>query len=300
MKITNHAGLPQPIVDAVSATFDLPIRSNVTPDGIRKVSVTRLIDSPLIAKLEREHWDEIEQDAADRLWALFGTTLHDILAKAGKLLHLTEESETAVGKTYLMKVPPDAPPTEIRVTGYFDRLCFADGELGDYKVTSAWSILFGKIEWEQQLNVYRHLSAARDSIKALAIYALLRDWSRSRAMQGSDYPQAQFVRVEVPIWTDDEAQAFIHERLKAHMNPEPHCSDKERWARPGSFAVMREGRKSAVRVLESKAEAEAFIAEKGLDAKHSIIQRPAQYVRCESYCTVSKWCPIWQARDGAA
>jgi len=58
MRITNKYGLPEAIVNAV--------QQRKASDG--RISVTSLIDSPQIRQLVLDHWDELEDDASDRLW----------------------------------------------------------------------------------------------------------------------------------------------------------------------------------------------------------------------------------------
>lgn len=287
MKITNRNDLPQPIVDAVAAMLDRPQRAE-NPGPELHIGVTRLIDSPLIRKLYAEHRNEIEVDASDSLWALFGTTMGAILEKANDPGIAAVERE--IWRDFVM----DDGRT-VRVIGHFDRHCLVRRELQDYKVTSAWSVIFGKDEWEEQLNVYRYLlDPDRALIDSLAIYALLRDWQRSRAAREPDYPQEQVARISIPMWSNDYCREFIGKRLEAHFAADAGCSDKERWAKPGVFAVMKPGRKTAVRLLDSKPLAEAWIANNG-GGDLEIIERPTVFTRCESYCAVSKFCPIWTA-----
>jgi len=65
MKLTNKFNLPDPIVNAVQ-------NQGYTP-GSSDITVTQLIQPPLIRQLNKKHWDDIEEDASDRVWALFGS-----------------------------------------------------------------------------------------------------------------------------------------------------------------------------------------------------------------------------------
>ena len=53
---------------------------------------------------------------------------------------------------------------------------------------------------------------------------------------------------------------------------------------------MKKGRKSAVRLVDSEEEAHSYIKWAKLegDEKISIVERKAQYVRCDNYCAFSK------------
>ena len=118
MQITNHADLPEAIVEA--------IRRDPYDPGDCDISVTRLIGPPQLRILERRHADEIEEDASDRIWALVGQIGHRILERA--------EAE-ALAETRLF-----AQAGGWTVSGQFDRMVLLpDGTLQDYKFTSVWA-----------------------------------------------------------------------------------------------------------------------------------------------------------------
>ena len=71
MKITNKRNLPEAFVKAVTPQ---------KPTDGHTIRVTQLIEAPRIRRLEIDHWDELETDVEDNLWALFGTGLHKALA----------------------------------------------------------------------------------------------------------------------------------------------------------------------------------------------------------------------------
>jgi hypothetical protein len=73
MKITNNHHLPEPLYQAIVA------QSQAHSAGEAEISCTQLIDSPLIRWLWRTYEDEIEEDATDRLWALYGSIAHKLL-----------------------------------------------------------------------------------------------------------------------------------------------------------------------------------------------------------------------------
>jgi len=67
--------------------------------------------------------------------------------------------------------------------------------------------------------------------------------------------------------------------------------------RSTTFAVKKEGRKTAVRVFESEDEAKKLIAESDEKerSKLSIEERKGEPVRCTgNYCNVNKWCSQYQ------
>lgn len=281
IKITNSTGLPAALVRAV------------TNDPYRKqghISVTELIKPPRIRQLELRHDAEIEEDVTRRLWLLLGSAVHAVLERAEDR-QAAELIEQRMYKTV----------NGWRVTGKPD-LWEAPHSLHDYKFTSVWAVKLGsKPEWEAQLNAYAHLYRLHGfPVESASIIAVYRDWSKPQARRDPSYPQVGAQVVPVRLWGDDLVAMWAKSRVDAHQDAEawpddelPLCTAEERWERPTTWAVSKDGAKRALRVLESLEEAEAFVAtelSKNPRAKLTITERPGLSVRCEDYCSVRPWC----------
>ena len=75
MQITNKLNLPYGLVKAVS------------PDPHNKpgeISATTLIQGMKQVILTQRHWEDLEDDVADRIWAVFGTAVHALLENEGE------------------------------------------------------------------------------------------------------------------------------------------------------------------------------------------------------------------------
>jgi hypothetical protein len=178
------------------------------------------------------------------------------------------------------------------VSGAFD--AFEGGALQDFKVTSVWSVIGEtKKEWEQQLNLLRLLLVRQGfTVDRLQIIALLRDWSKMQAkVKGSgEYPQLGVEVVDIPMWTIPQAEEYLEERVKLHQSQQPApCSNEERWKTEDVYAVMKEGRKSAVKLHASQEAAENHV--EALGKGHSVVLRPGEFRRCMDYCNVAHACP---------
>ena len=284
MKITNRANLPDALVRAVA---------NDPYVGGGDVSVTTLIGPPQIHYLRHKYENDLEEDAIDRIWSLLGQAVHTILERAEQL-GLTEK------RLYM-------PVGKWNLSGQFDRLVFTpEGILQDYKVTSTWTSLGPKPEWEAQLNVLAHLCRHNGyDVSRLEIVAIYRDWSRAQAMRSPDYPQQMVRVVTIPVWTADVAHHYIEQRVDLHqqailLEQVQPCSNEDRWYRGEEWAVTKAGRKSALRCLATYEEAKTWATENGhlkpdgtALAGISLVHRPGKNVRCESYCSVSRFCPQW-------
>ena len=269
-KWTNNLALPDPFVRFVE--------SQQPREGL---SVTSLIGPAWQRSLINKHRADIVQDVSDSVWALFGTAVHSLLERYSSESELVEERITIQidGHT---------------ITGQPDILAIDSGILSDWKVCSAWALVLGdKPDWEAQLNLYAYgLRQAGKTVSQIQNVCFIRDWSRNKAKAGDGYPQSMVVTVEHELWSDADCEVFLRARLAEHHNPTP-CSPDERWARPTTFAVMAEGQVRAKRVLETREAAEAWAAEN--KGKLSVVERPGECVRCESYCPVAQFC---EARHG--
>lgn len=272
MRVTNKFGLPDAIARAVAND---PYNLEDTGD----ISVTRLIDSPRVRGLSMLHAADLEEDASERIWALLGQAVHAVIERAD-VDSVTEKRLYAdIGGW--------------RVSGKFDRLSVDDNTLTDYKVTSVWSVLGGvaKPEWERQLNCLRYLAVvAGYEVDRLTIVAILRDWQVSKADSGGGYPRVPAVELQVPMWPLETTENYMRERVLEHqrwLDGRSPCTAEERWERPSTYAVMKSGRKSAIRVFDTPAEAELF----SKDSPGSWVEyRLGASIRCESYCPVRAFC----------
>lgn len=287
MKITNKHGVPETIVRAV--------QDDEYDKGDSILSVTQLISPPRIVILQSLNKDNLESDVVDRVPSLLGTAVHKILEKGSKDLpnyHLEERLFDTINGW--------------KISGAVDvQIDNGDGTwaINDYKVTSVYSAQSDKPEWEQQLNCYAYLSYRSHGrrITSLKIVAILRDWQRKQAELKPDYPQSQIAVVDIPVWTFEEQEAFIVGRVLLHQaaqkavdNGEPlvYCTDEERWVRGETWALMKEGRKSAVKLYDNKEEADGAAAG---NSGHYVEHRHGSPIRCAgNYCLVAGYCRQWQ------
>jgi len=287
MKITNKFNVPETLV--ALATRDYYTK------GKSDYSVTEIISPPRIQRLRRKHFEEIEQDVSDMLWMLLGTALHVVAERSEVSGHTNEERLSAGINGIILSGAIDLQKDD------------EDGvTITDYKFTSAWALMNDKPEWEQQQNIDKYLveRVKKKPVKGLKICALIRDWSRRDAQNKPDYPQAPIQVIDIPMWTFDRTEAFIKERVEMHRDSKvsadwgdelPLCSEEERWVRPTTYAVKKDGRKTAIRVFDTQDEADALLKEMPEKDKGFIEIRKGEAVRCTgNFCGVSQWCNQYQ------
>lgn len=284
MKLTNRHGLPATIINVLKR----PQYSK----GAAHVSVTELISSPRIVQLRRRHWDDIEEDASEMVWSLFGSALHNILQHGKDDHHIVEER--------LFKEMDGW-----KISGAIDlQELFEDGiVISDYKCTSVWSVMNDKMDWQRQLNIYAWLveSVKQMPVKSLQIVAVLRDWSAREADTREDYPKSPIVVVQIPLWPIEVREDYIRKRINAHNEALfateaggelRHCTPEECWEKPTVWAIKKKGNKRATLVLKSEKEAQHQVAQLG--EAYVVERRDGERTRCERFCSVSPWCEQYQ------
>jgi hypothetical protein len=285
MKLTNKHNLPDTFVNCIQR----PTYSR----GNSEISVTEILSPPQLVLLRRSHADNIEVDAADQVWSLFGSAVHNILQHGKDEHHVVEERLFTTFEGW-------------SISGAIDLQTFQpDGSviISDYKVTSAWAVQQQKTEWIDQLNLYAWLIERTKAlpVTGLQIIGIVRDWSRREAAIKDTYPQAPIVTIDIPLWDAETREQFVKDRLTLHNEANfsavsgemPQCTPEEMWEKPTTYAVMKQGGKRAKRVFESLDQAEAFRAEQ--TGAHHIETREGGRTRCESFCQVAPFCQQYKS-----
>lgn len=316
MRYTNRFGMPASLYRACTTSNYDPRKSQ--PNVI---SLTALINPPLLQQLQKRHWDEAEEDVNSILPRLFGTALHSLVANAQKgkgIEMLVEEriylscdtfevynitgEEKGVAKQDWFN--PDVYYVSMQ-WDFYEQLSETEGLLEDLKSASAWALVFdpkGKDGWEEQLNVeayvLRKLGFPVSKLQNTLVY---KDWRKKESLQGGSYPKAKFDVVPQRIWSDEQVEQYVRYRLRSHVpaiemadNEIPICTETERWYKEGQYAIMKSGNvKSSKNFPENqKKEAYAFCEEKiRKDGPRYEMQfRPGENNRCEEWCSVKNIC----------
>ena len=288
MKYTNRHNLPEEVFKVLSK--DRYVKGVDTD-----YSVTTLKTPPRIVQLQRRHADELEEDVIDNLWSMFGSMAHNLLEEHGSDESLTEERLTVRLQNR-------------NISGQVDH--FKGDTITDYKVTSAWTLVYGSRikEWEEQLNMYAYLFKEHGyTVRKIRIVAILRDWDKNKAKADKAYPQAPIQIIPITLWSTKDQKEYINARVIEQVKAEvlkddslPACSAEDMWEQPTKYAVMKVGGKRAIRVLESEEDAQTTISslsDKAADDPknpYSITKRQGKRTRCEEYCSVNAFCIHYQ------
>lgn len=284
MTLTNELNLPQALVDACDVTpHNAPntVSATTLKSGVREIILTK------------RHWNEMTDDVSNRIWTLFGTAVHALLEKESADTFVEERFEQQVGK-YL-------------VTGRLDCYDMKKGIIVDYKTATVWKYKFGDYsDWKFQGLVYAWLLKQQGlEVKECQFVMMFKDFSKSKARFEEGYPRrpVEIYRFTVTDKDLQEIEKKIRDKVKQleeneHIEDDklPLCSDEERWAKPTTYAVMKKGRKTAIRVFDDKENADLML--QACDKDHYIQERKGEDGKCNGYCGCCEFCSYWQEKYG--
>ena len=329
MKVSNRLHLPEAFVKAVSTT-----RHNEA--GC--FSATTLNKGAKEIILSDRHFDEITVDAADSVWAVWGTAVHKLMQAQDSsfLLNLlntiveefknekSEEYESElnyfdrvirritayikdkfsgnsfVEESFKIKV------SNSYVTGQVDSYDMENGVINDWKTASVWKVQFNDFkDWRAQGLTYAWLLQQSGlEVKKCRFVALLKDHSKTKAKTDSSYPQSPVFIYEFDVTAADMEETAarilakvqeIESAYKLDDDAIEPCSAEERWADGEKWAVMKNGRKTAVKVFDNQLDADAMAGELG--NSHYVEHRPAISRKCGDYCNCKDFCNFYKAMN---
>ena len=281
MIVSNVLNLPAAFVHAVSTE-----RHNAP----HCYSATTLNKGAKEIVLTDRHYDEITVDASEQIWAVWGTAVHALLESEKDDNFHEERFKVAVGNSY--------------VTGQVDSYDMERGIINDWKTASVWKVQFADFaDWRAQGLTYAWLLTKSGlEVKKCRFVALLKDHSKTKAKHDASYPQSPVFVYEFDVTAEDLAatEARIISKVTEIENAyklgdddiEP-CTLEERWADGEKYAVMKNGRKTAVKLFDNQQDAEAYAGELG--NSHYVEHRPAVSRKCEDYCSCCDFCNLYKS-----
>jgi len=294
MKMLNKTELPQFIVDVANELYN----SHRTQEKF-EFSITELLKGTKELLLLRRHSNEIEVDAQDSVSLWTGTAVHAMVQKYAESQGLICEKE--VSTTYQIN------NRYITVSGRFD---FYDTktktlyDLKDCKVAGFQKAQRGEdTKWLKQLLSYaRELREEGYEVERIVIIAIITDHSKVKANTDSTYPQGA---ISLITWDLDEQlkeiQEQYHQETKKKLEeimdyfdaPDdaiPPCTPEERFEDP-KYAVMKKGRKTAIKLFDSEDEA-TLLAQQ--DKDYYVEFRKGNPIKCKLYCSACKFCNFYK------
>lgn len=282
MKITNNLNLPKPFVDAVSRNYQYKEK---------RYSVTEMLKGYKEIILNRRHFDEMEQDVADSIWLIFGTAVHKVLENA-------KEADDELKETKIYYEFPNG----YTLSGQQDLYSESLKRVTDYKTGTVWKVIYD--EWDDYRTqcldygiLFRKLGF---EVTNAEIVMVLKDWSQTKAKTTPDYPKfpvfvKHFDFTEEEIEEEEKRILQKFEMLDLLNNLEDdeilECTPEERWATRTKYAVMKKGRKTAVKLCDTELDARQMV----IDGKGDYVDaREGEDKKCLDYCPCAKWCHYYR------
>jgi len=280
MVITNELNLPQALVDACDVNphnAEGTISATTLKSGVREILLTK------------RHWEEMSDDVYNRIFTLFGTAVHALLEKESPDTFVEERFEQQIGK--------------YKVTGRLDCYDMKQKIIFDYKTATTWKYKFKDFsDWKFQGLVYAWLLKQQGlEVNECRFVAMFKDFSKTKAKIEADYPKTPVYvyKFDVSDLDLEEIEKKIVEKITELEKAEslsdddlPLCTPEERWAKPTTYAVMKKGRKSAVRLFEDKQLAEKFIED--VEPSGYIEERKGVDGKCSGYCGCCEFCSYYK------
>jgi hypothetical protein len=249
------------------------------------LSATTLIQGVKQIILTDRHWEELSDDVSDRIWAIFGQAVHSLLESEGENDFSEQEMAHQTG--------------DITITGRIDNYDMKNGIICDYKTASVYKVKAADYEdWYLQGMIYAWLLSKNGfKTRKCRFIALLKDHSKTDASRDWQYPKRPVFLYEFSVTPErlDNIEAFILQKIQEYTvyrnladDAIPPCKPNERWDRPAKYAVKKEGRKNAIRLLDDEDAAANMAADLGKG--HFVEYRPGESVRCQSYCICCEFC----------
>lgn len=277
MIITNKMNLPQSFVSFSEQEYKL---------SANEYRVTSLLKGIRETILERRYNEQIEDDVSNRIWLILGTAVHSILEQQEEQDHEIKETRLTIDID------------EYKLSGQFDLYDAKAKRITDYKTCSVWKVVFGDYsDWRRQLLIYAYmLKSIGFEVNSAEIIAIIKDHSKRDAKFKADYPKLPVTKITFRFSDKDfaEIESWLQEKFAEIKRCEslsddelPLCTPEERFNSGDKFAVMKKGRKTALRVLDTEDEAETWKEENGGDF---IEVRKGEDKKCLDYCNACKFC----------
>jgi hypothetical protein len=179
-----------------------------------------------------------------------------------------------------------------------------NGIICDYKTASIWKVKFNDFDdWYNQGMIYAWLLAKNGfTVKKCRFIALLKDHSKSESIRDYQYPKnpVYVYEFDVTFLNLLKIEKFIKDKVREYVRCSaledkdiPPCTPDERWDKATKYAVKKEGRKTAVRLLDDATDAETMAAELGKG--HYVEKRLGESTKCLGYCLCCEHCNYYQS-----
>lgn len=309
MALTNNAKVPLSM--AVFLAID---NYDYESDTVSTTALLKPLRQTILTR--RVPDDQKSVDIADLVNSRMGTAIHDGIERAW--LENYERGMRALGfpdetiKRVVINPDPNNLPAGcipvymekrsyrdfmgFRISGKFDFV--GAGALEDFKSTSTFSYMSGTKDWDyvMQGSIYRWLNPDIITDPNMSIQFIFTDWQSFQAKQNPKYPQTRTITRRYQLFSLEETEAYIAQRLKDYMQFKdaaqedlPLCSSKELWMSDPTWKYYKDPNKKtrSTKNFDNQAEAMDYFAKTG--GVGELVEIPGMAKAC-AYCAAFPIC----------
>lgn len=262
--------------------LDALVKTNERYDsGDSDFTATSLISPPMIVRLRKEN--DVEIDPITYLSSFTGTSIHNQIETA-----LKDNPDYIIEKRFYTEVDG------YKISGQIDLYEKSTKTLYDHKCTSIYKITGDDhLDYEAQLNINAYILQCNGiEVENLVISSFPQDWRNSEKKK-EGYPQIRFKALPMQLWKLEQTVDFIRERIALHTQEKVDiCSARDRWKTEDKYAVLRNGRRTALKLHDTELDAYKHVAQLG-GSPHFVQKREGYNRRCMEYCVVNKFCSFY-------
>jgi hypothetical protein len=229
IKLVDNNNLPGP--------FARVVENDPYDDGGADFTPSSLLRTSRAYALLKLH-DNVEVELIKKFISTWGQNNHSFLERGGRPgIDLVEKrfftTFVVEGIEYKLAAQIDIYESDTKI-------------LWDYKGTKAWAFIERngggvKDDYTAQMNMQKWIMARQPEpieVTSLRIIGLLRDWTkhgldpRMKKFFVKGYPKLPVVSAEQPMWTNEQTEAWITERIRGHvaaLKTLPQCKPSEIW-----------------------------------------------------------------------
>lgn len=314
MNLTNYGEISLPLAVWLAADgYDFH------PGQTRAISATSLL-KPVRQILLREQLTEetmIQPDVSDFIASRLGHTIHDGIEKAWVHNYASSMLKLGYPQDIIDKVrinPKQVEPNTIpvyleqrsskdlvgyKISGKFDLVI--DGELHDFKSTSAYSVKSTDKheDYALQGSIYRWLNPDKITEDHMYIHFIFTDWQKALSKSSPTYPKSRLQSMRIPLMSVAEIEQWMLNKIRVleeHADLDepdiPFCTDVELWRSAPVWKYYSDPNKAgkpgsrATKNFDNPQDAAAHRAKAG---KGVVLEIPGQVKAC-GYCPAFPIC----------
>jgi len=315
---TNNSNIPLPY--AVWLASDQGYDRKFNPNVVSATEIIRPMRSIILSReLAAAESEAVTQDIAEKSAASLGTAVHTAVEVAWRMHYKLAMSNLGYPESIIdrIKINPENPdPKDLNmyfekrsakklegfiVSGKFDLVM--ENQVHDLKTTKAYTYMSGSSDkkYMQQGSIYRWLNPDIITSDLMIVDYYFTDWSPNPRISEDEkkkYPPNRMVGKSFEMMSVETTEYFVRgllqeiKRLTGLPQEQlPRCTPTELWQNPSRWEYWSKAEnKQCSKLLDTQAEAQALLAQKGIGfiQERQFTPTFCNYCDAKSICTQAK------------